>query len=85
MKTAVYLFCALAAVGYLLCLLRVEKPVRSFLRGALGGVAALMAVNVLSSWTAVGIAVNAVTVGCAALLGTPGAILLLLVRLFGTV
>lgn len=58
-----------------------KKPFVSALKTSLFGVASFMAVNSLSSFTGVFIAVNYVTVALTALLGVPGTVMLLLMRL----
>ncbi len=81
MKTVAYILCGAAVLGYLLSLRRCARPARSFIKSALGGVASLMAINLLSGFTTVGIAVNLVTVGFSVLFGVVGTIFMLVVRL----
>lgn len=58
-----------------------KKPVVMALRTSLSGLAALMIVNAFQALTGFAIAVNYVTVCCAVVLGAPGTVLLLVLRL----
>lgn len=59
---------------------RAKKPVRRVLAGAGCGVAALGAVNLLAFYTGVSIALNYATAFVAVVLGVPGVIALLVLR-----
>ena len=69
----------LLAVG--LAAARHRRPAASGLAGAVAGVAALGAVNVLAPFTGVGLALNWFTSFAAVVLGAPGVICLLAMRL----
>ena len=69
----------LLAVG--LAAARHRRPVASGLAGAVAGVAALGAVNVLAPFTGVGLALNWFTSFMAVVLGVPGVIWLLFMRI----
>ena len=69
----------LLAVG--LAAARHRRPAASGLAGAVAGVAALGAVNVLAPFPGVGLALNWVTSVKAGVLGVPGVIWLLFMRL----
>lgn len=61
-----------------------KNPFTSALKSSLGGVASFMAVNSLSFFTGVSVAVNYITVAVTALLGVPGTIMLLLLKLIAS-
>ncbi|MEA5051262.1 MAG: pro-sigmaK processing inhibitor BofA family protein [Oscillospiraceae bacterium] len=75
------LFCASALVLDVRALSRAAHPGLSAAKSALGGVAAVLAVDSLAAFTGVRVGVNYATVAVAALGGLPGAVLLLAVRL----
>lgn len=81
LQAAFIAFCigSLFAVSYTAS--RCRRPVLTVLLHAAGGAAALAAVNLLARYTAVGIALNFTTAFIAVVLGMPGVILLLLLRL----
>lgn len=54
-----------------------EHPVRSAMAGAFCGLGALGAVNLLSGWTGVSLALNAATAFVSVVLGAPGVVLML--------
>ncbi len=58
-----------------------NKPFAGALKSSLCGVASFMAVNCLASFTGVSLAVNYFTVAFTALLGIPGTIAILLIKL----
>lgn len=60
---------------------REPHPVRAWLTGALGGIAALAAVNGLSGATGVALALNPLSVLISLVLGAPGVAAMLLVNL----
>lgn len=76
-----------AAVGLLVLLAagaasaRSAHPLRRALTGAVCGVGALGAVNALAPFTGVALALNHLTAFAAVVLGAPGVLLLLLLRL----
>ena len=69
----------LVAVG--LAAGRSRKPVRMAFSAALTGTGALGAVNLLAGYTGVALALNYVTAFAAVVLGAPGVLLLLVLRL----
>ncbi len=75
----------LLVIAYLLMVRKCRRPLRDSFYAALGGVATLAAVNLFSGVTLVGIPVNLVTVGCSALLGACGTVLMLLIRLLSVI
>lgn len=62
--------------------LKSGKLLKTLLLSALSGIVTLAAVNILSRYSGVYIAVNAWTVGASSLFGLPGVIGLLTVRMF---
>ena len=71
-----------SAVAAALAAIRHRRPLRRVGLSALCGCCALGLVNALSGWTGVSIALNGVTAFVSVVLGGPGIILLLVVRLF---
>lgn len=61
-----------------------KHPVLKAFSGAVCGIGALCAVNILSAYTCVSIALNYITVPVSVVLSVPGVILLLLLRLVFT-
>lgn len=62
--------------------LKSGKLLKTLLLSALSGIVTLAAVNILSRYSGVYIAVNSWTVGASSLFGLPGVIGLLTVRMF---
>ncbi|MEG0910114.1 MAG: pro-sigmaK processing inhibitor BofA family protein [Ruthenibacterium sp.] len=75
------LFAALCAIAICTTLCKKRHPLLGALKSAGCGIAALGAVNVCASFTGVGIALNWGTAFVAVVLGAPGVIGLLLLRL----
>lgn len=72
---------AALSTGCVLAVLRHAKhPLGRAAQSALGGIAALAAVDVLASYTGVALALNYATAFVAVVLGAPGVVMLLLVR-----
>ncbi|MEA4912939.1 MAG: pro-sigmaK processing inhibitor BofA family protein [Oscillospiraceae bacterium] len=78
---AVLVVCAAALFMNLRFLSKAKRPGLAALKSAAGGIASLLAVNSLASFTGVALTLNYVTVCVCALLGLPGTLLLLFVRL----
>lgn len=75
------LFTALVSVaGVVLAARRSEKPFLRALGSAVCGIASLGAVNLMAGYTGVAIALNYATAFVAVVLGAPGVITLLLLR-----
>lgn len=72
---------ALILLTAALALARSPRPLRRALTGAVCGVGALGAVNALAPFTGVAIALNHITAFAAVVLGAPGVITMLLLRL----
>lgn len=70
---------SLAAVCYIA--IKSKKPIVKGTASALSGAAALGAVNLLASYTGVGIALNYASAFIAVVLGVPGVIMMLALRL----
>ena len=62
-------------------LAKTQHPLRNAAGGALSGVVALAAVNALSSYSAVTLSFNAVSLALAAVLGIPGVVMMLVMKL----
>ena len=85
MVLTIMLWCVavLGGVALLVGAFKTGKPLRAILGGALQGASALAAVNVTGLLTGVSLGLNALS-GLACLLGVPGIITLLLLRvIFG--
>ncbi len=78
MKTYLIIAACLVAVGGITYLI-VKKP--SVIKSALYGIAGLLAVNISSIFTGVGIGINLLTVSFCLVLGLPGVILMLILKL----
>lgn len=72
---------ALILLAAAVALARSPRPLRRALTGAVCGVGALGAVNILAPFTGVAIALNHITAFAAVVLGAPGVITMLLLRL----
>lgn len=76
------LFAALLSLVCVMAVLRrARRPFARALGSAVCGVGALGAVNLLAGYTGVALAVNHVTAFAAVVLGAPGVVLLLVLRL----
>lgn len=76
------LFLALLSTGCVLAALRrAKRPFTKALGSAVCGAAALGAVNLLAAYTGVALALNYATAFVAVVLGAPGVVLLLVLRL----
>ena len=71
------------AVAVVTKIARCKRPFRTALTTSLSGLAAMVVVNLLGSITGVSIAFNYMTVSCAVVLGLPGTIMLLIMKLLG--
>ena len=63
-----------------LALVKGGKPLRTALSSALGGIAALLAVDAAGIFTGVSLGINPFTGGCCLVLGAPGVVGLLLLK-----
>ncbi len=70
-----------AALAVLVALFRTRRPVRGLLGSALQGGCALAAVNVVGAFTGVSLGVNALSGIACVMLGVPGVITLLFLKL----
>ena len=71
---------AIISLAILIALFKGGTPLRSALTSACGGVLSLLAVDVAGMFTGVSLALNALTLGCSAVLGVPGVITLLVLK-----
>ena len=78
----VWIVAGVSAVAVSLAACGHRHPLRRAGLSALCGCCALGLVNVLAAYTGVGIALNHATAFAAAVLGLPGVVLLMLLRLF---
>ena len=79
--TLALFFAATASLAVLGTLRRAKYPVRTALYSAAMGIAALSAVNLLAGYTGVTVSLNYATSFTAVVLGAPGVVLLLGLRL----
>ncbi|HCA30877.1 MAG TPA: transcriptional regulator [Ruminococcaceae bacterium] len=68
-------------IAVLIALMRTKRPIRAFVGSGAQGVCALAAVNVVGAFTGVYLGLNAFTGLCCAVLGIPGVISLLVLKL----
>lgn len=80
LQILVYAAGAGIAIAVAAALLRTKRPVRSFLSSGAQGICALAAVNILGAFTEVSLGLNALTGYCCAVLGIPGVISLLILK-----
>jgi len=83
------LFIIVWAVGMIVCgyvmakrYARCRKPFAAALISSLTGLAAHMGINAISTITGVFVSVNYVTVSCSVIVGIPGVIAMLLLKIF---
>ncbi|HEX3027262.1 MAG TPA: pro-sigmaK processing inhibitor BofA family protein [Clostridia bacterium] len=81
MKTYVYIVIASVICAFLIALLRSKRLVKGIALSSLGGLAALGAVDLSGMLTGVTLAFNLWTFLTAAVLGLPGVVSMLLVKL----
>ena len=79
-NTVPFLFGGLCVVTLIITMLKRKCLIKGILSGAVQGVAALYAVNLVGLVTGTHIAVNWLTLGTVAVLGSPGAALILTVQ-----
>lgn len=68
-------------IAVVVALFRTKRPIRSFLGSGVQGVCALAAVNIVGTFTGVSLGLNAFTGLCCAVLGIPGVISLLILKI----
>ena len=69
------------SIAVLVALVRTKKPVRSFVGSGAQGICALAAVNIAGAFTGVSIGLNLFSGAVCAVLGIPGVVALLLLKL----
>ncbi len=79
-NTVPFLFAGLCIITLIITMLRRKCLIKGIVSSAVQGVAALYAVNLVGLITGTHIAVNWLTLGTAAVLGSPGAALILVVQ-----
>ena len=79
-NTVPFLFAGLCIITLIITMLKRKCLIKGILSSAVQGVAALYAVNLVGLVTGTHIAVNWLTLGTAAVLGSPGAALILTVQ-----
>lgn len=82
MRTYIIVAAAALACGLLIVVLRNPGILKKIFGSAAAGFAALAAVNLSASLTGVGIAVSVWTIAAAGILGLPGVISMLLLKIF---
>lgn len=80
-QTLALFFAVLSAAAVLRALRRARRPLRTALGSAALGAGALAAVNLMAGYTGVTIALNYATSFVAVVLGAPGVVLMLALRL----
>lgn len=80
-----YIAAALAALFILIALIRSGHFLRCLVFSAVTGNAALLVISYLGAFTGVALGINLFTVGTATLLGIPGVLAMLLIRLLFSV
>lgn len=81
LKILVYTVGVIIAFAVLIGLKRTKRPIKSFFGSGVQGVCALAAVNVAGAFTGVSLGLNLFTGLCCAVLGIPGVISLLILKL----
>lgn len=81
LQMLVYALGIAAALVVLIALFRSQKPIRSLLGSGIQGICALAAVNVAGAFTGVSLGLNLFSGLCCVVLGIPGVISLLLLKL----
>jgi len=71
----------IAAVAIFLASLKSKHPMKTLLSSALAGLVTLVVVAVSGHFTGVSLAINLWTLGCAAVSGIPGVVLMLAIKL----
>lgn len=79
-NTVPFLFAGFCVITLIITMLKRKCLIKGILSGAVQGVAALYAVNLVGLITGTHIAVNWLTLGTVAVLGSPGAALILAVQ-----
>ncbi|MBQ3497627.1 MAG: pro-sigmaK processing inhibitor BofA family protein [Clostridia bacterium] len=79
-NTVPFLFAGICVITMTITMLRRKCLIKGILSSAVQGVAALYAVNLVGLITGTHIAVNWLSLGTAAVLGSPGAALILVVQ-----
>lgn len=79
-NTVPFLFAGLCIIALIITMLRRKCLIKGIVSSAVQGVAALYAVNLVGLVTGTHIAVNWLTLGTVAVLGSPGAALILTVQ-----
>lgn len=81
MKGYLILAAAACLCGVIIVVLKNSRAAQKFALGAIGGLAALAAVDLSAAFTGVGLGINAFTLLCSAVLGLPGVTAMLFLRL----
>lgn len=82
LKYLVIALLCIYAIILLVFVFRSRKPVKTLILTASVGLITLTVVNLLSSYTGVGLNVNVLTVGGSAVFGIPGVFSMLIIRMF---
>lgn len=80
LKISVYIVGIIIVLAVLSALRRTRRPVKAFLGSGVQGICALAAVNVAGAFTGVSLGLNMLSGLCCAVLGIPGVITLLILK-----
>ena len=82
MQTYILIAAAAFACGLIIVILRNPRIFKKLIGGMAAGFAALAAVNLTASFTGIGLAVSFWTIGVAAVLGIPGVVSMIVLKIF---
>jgi inhibitor of the pro-sigma K processing machinery len=82
MYTYIIIAAAALACGIIIVIIRNPDLLKKFIGSAVAGFAALAAINLTASLTGVGLAVSVWSIAAAGLLGLPGVVSMLMLKIF---
>lgn len=82
MQTYIIIAAAALACGIIIVILRNPGIFKKFIGSAVAGFAALAAINLTASMTGVGLAISVWSIAVAGVLGLPGVVSMLLLKIF---
>jgi inhibitor of the pro-sigma K processing machinery len=82
MHTYIIIAVAALACGIIIVVIRNPDVLKKFIGSAVAGFAALAAINLTASLTGVGLAVSVWSIAAAGLLGLPGVVSMLMLKIF---
>lgn len=81
LQILLYVLAGLIVIAMLVALIKTKKPVRALVGSGVQGICALAAVNVAGIFTGVSLGLNLLTGLCCLILGIPGVISLLIIKI----